>query len=93
MDFDLAPPLVRARFLGLPFFAVAGAISAVMFAFLVWSALKNTDFSGVKAGIIPHLVLLFFYGTGGAIWVWRRRFPGARPKLDPKNLYNQLPPE
>ena len=93
-DFSLAPPLVQLRIGRVYLFTVASGISAVMFAFLVWSALTSTALSGVAAGAIPVLVLIIVYGLGGLIWWIRRRSrPGAkRPPLDPDALYKNLPP-
>jgi amino acid transporter len=87
-----APAFARRRFLGVPVLSVAGAATAGMFAVVLYSALTNSAFSGVQAGLVPHMVLVVVYAAGLVLWLWvaRRRTQGG---LDPKMLYQNLPPE
>ena len=84
--FSSGPPLVNKLWLGkIPRITVAGVLTALMFAFILWSALSNDAYSGVKAGYIPWLVLAVVYLSGWLVWGY------ARP--DRKRLFERIPPE
>jgi amino acid transporter len=91
--FSMGPVLARRSILGIPLLSIAGAVSAVMFAIILYSSLTNTAFSGVQAGTVPHIVLIIVYVTGLILWWYRRKVNVQKGGPDPHLLFENLPPE
>lgn len=90
--FKLTPPVVQAKIGNIPLISIAGLGTAVLFAVIVYSSITNRSLSGVAAGHIPLFVLIGVYGAGCAVYAWQRL--RRRPdRIDPRKLYEVIPPE
>lgn len=91
--FEIAPSFVRRELLGIPLISIYGLITAVMFGFVLYSALTNTAFSGVQAGKVPHIVIGVVYASGVVVWLSYRTRAVAQGRPDPGMMFQTLPPE
>ncbi len=92
--FKNAPELAKMKILKIPLslMTIAGLITSLMFLFILYSSLTNHNFSGIKAGIIPWIVLIVVYGSGFIIY-WIMKTKMKSNGIDPGQLFRKLPPE
>ncbi len=87
-----APPFAKKKIFNTPLITITGIITAIMFFFILYSSLTNHNFSGIKAGPIPWIVLIVVYGSGLLIY-YMSRSKMKKKGIDPTKLFSKLPPD
>jgi hypothetical protein len=90
--YESSPSFAKIKIFKIPLLLISGFISSVVFLFILYSSLTNNSFSGVKAGVIPWIVLIFVYLSGYIIYVIRKSIM-KKNGIDPVKLFSKLPPD
>lgn len=90
--FKGAPAFAKQKLFNTPLITITGFVTAIMFFFILYSSLINHNFSGIKAGPIPWIVLVVVYGSGIIIYQINRS-KMKKKGIDPKKLFSKLPPD
>lgn len=89
--FERAPAIVRTRIAGIPLVSLAGALQAVLFAYIIYAALDTPAFSG-PVGTGALVFVLCVVAAGPVIYFAAQAYR-KRENLDLSLMYRELPPD